>query len=129
MNTAIKHTTNTQLAASRLEHAKNHVLQVTGMGEDELFELKLGIGLKFARQCTKMFITGREDIYTNLTTNPDWNYWNWWNLKWSFDDAALIQIGCLDEDAPYEHLKEAMLGDDVLMKDLYWMIQQYTDLC
>lgn len=128
MNTAVKHTSISK-ARTKIDRAREKVLQLTGMNDDDLFEMKLAIGMQFAEQVSKTFISGRQRIYRNLVENPQWNFWNWWNMKWAFDDAALLQMGVLNEQEhiPYRQLKEAMLGEELLIRDLYWLIQQYTD--
>lgn len=127
MTTATKIISIKRGTAAKLQDVEKRVLEITGYAPAELFDMKLSIGLRFAEQFTRSFISNRQYIYQNLTENPDWNFWNWWQLKWSQDDALMLQV---DENFSnsYELKKEAMIGEDALTKDLYWMIQQYTDL-
>lgn len=131
MKTAQQHkeTTYTGIAATRLERTHATVKDTYGFTEEDLFWLRVDVGRRFAHEFTRTLVSGREEVYENLTKNPDWNYWNWWNLQWLYDDAALIDAGCMTKDAPYRQLKEAMIGAEILIKDLYWTIKQYTELC
>lgn len=130
MQTVEKHTTtHTEATAHKLERTHATVKNIFGYTEEDIFWLRMDVGRRFAREFTNTLISGREEVYTNLTQNPDWNFWNWWNMQWLFDDDLLLRANCLNENTPYPQLKEALIGAEILIKDLYWMIKQYTDLC
>lgn len=127
MKTATKHTTIVSSVVRKMQDVETRILAETGMTAEELFEMKLTIGLQFIEVFSKMFISDRVSISNNLAENPDWNFWNWWNLHWVRDDAMLLQTQLSGVRLFYDFQKEAMVGNDLLTKDLYWMIQQYTD--
>lgn len=126
MKTAEQHISIVRGTAQKLQDVEKRILEQTGLTAEELFDLKLNIGLKFVQQFCKIYISNREYIYNNLVYNADWCFWNWWQLKWGQDDALiLLQAGNIG--LFYDLKKEGMIGDEALTKDLYWMITQYTD--
>lgn len=126
MKTAEQHISIVRGTAQKLQDVEKRILEQTGLTAEELFDLKLNIGLKFVQQFCKIYISNREYIYNNLVYNADWCFWNWWQLKWGQDDALILQTAEPFSNN-YEIKKECMVGCDTLTKDLYWMITKYTD--
>lgn len=125
MSTGTKHISIAGRAATEMLEVEQKVLRDTGLTTEQLFCLKLDIGMRFAEQFSRIFISNRQHIYTNLVHNEQWGFWDWWQLKWSQDDRLIMAIGAPFTN--YEQKKEAMIGEDLLTKDLYWTTYKHTD--
>lgn len=111
--------TNTKI--EELSMAEEIVLTFLQMDEMEYAELMQETGLRFAADACKIFLH-QDTVFNRLVNDPKHNFWSWWKLKWKMDDSNLIQSGMLAEGIAYRTLKEAMIGEDLLLKELFYMV-------
>lgn len=91
------------------------------MSAEAYSELMFEIGDRFAQEFSRQFLE-RDCIYDKLMLDADFDFWSWWRLKYKLDDAGLISYEAMDY-APYRELKEAMIGEEWLTKELFHQIR------
>lgn len=113
--------TYTKTKIEELSMAEEIVLTFLQMEEMEYAELMQETGLRFAADACKIFLH-QDTVFNRLVNDQRFNFWAWWRMKWKMDDSNLIQSGLLADGIPYRTLKEGMIGEDLLLKELFCMI-------
>ena len=124
----MQNTTYTKQLAEDIAATRQDIAALTAIDVAELPHLVFEIGCRFVDDFAKQFIPNRDNVKENLLQNKDWGFWNWWNIKWGLDDIAILgytkkdKLAVLTQDNPqvgYTIMKEAMIGDALLNKELY----------
>lgn len=108
-----------------LELTQVDIIKQTGITDMDYAQMMFDTGIAFIETFARQFITHRDTVRDRLTLDRTLGFWDWWRLKWGLDDIAILKykeadkISDLDD---YPLLKDAMVGDAMLNKELYFLI-------
>ena len=120
--------TRTQQLADDIAATRQDIARMADIETADIIALMFEVGCRFAEDFARQFIPNRDNVKKNLLENSDWGFWNWWNIKWGLDDISIMAYTEKDKlpvltgsEARHGYIviKEAMVGDPLLNKELY----------
>lgn len=124
-------TSHTDQLANDIAATRQDIARLADINPEEIPHLVFDIGCRFVDDFARQFIPNRDNVKKNLLENSEWCFWNWWNIKWGLDDIAIMTYTKKDSMPVltgnnalqgYITMKEAMVGDALLNKELYYEI-------
>lgn len=111
----MSHTNHTQRRIDSIIRTKGQVLHRHEMEEDYWVDLMLDTGRRFAQSFSRHYMHDKH-VFNQLIGTP--LFWVWWRVKWLMDDEAYIKSSAYYSAIPYEEIKNAMVGEDILEAQL-----------